>query len=108
MSAYLLGMIKVTDGAWAAGYGAGVTEIVERHGGRYLSRSGNIHVAEGDDADLTAIAVLEFPDVEAAKGFLADPEYVEHAAARRAGSVSRFFVIDDTDLLGTVPYLPKG
>jgi uncharacterized protein (DUF1330 family) len=108
MSAYLLGMITVTDGAWAPGYGAGVTEIVERHGGRYLSRSGNIHVAEGEDADLTAIAVLEFPHVEAAKGFLADPDYAAHAAARRAGSVSRFFVIDDTDVLGTVPYLPKG
>ncbi len=108
MSAFLVGLIKVTDGGWTAGYGAGVTEIVARHGGRYLSRSGNIHEAEGGDADLTAIAVLEFPDVEAAKGFLADPDYLAHAEARREGSDSRFFVIDDTDVLGAVPYLPKG
>ncbi len=29
-------------------------------------------------------------------------------AARRAGSVSRFTVIDDTDVADTIPYLAKG
>ena len=29
-------------------------------------------------------------------------------AARQRGSDSRFQLIDDTDLAGTIPYLPKG
>jgi hypothetical protein len=31
-----------------------------------------------------------------------------HAVARQAGSESRFQLIDDTDVAGTIPYLPKG
>jgi hypothetical protein len=31
-----------------------------------------------------------------------------YAAARQAGSESRFQLIDDTDVAGTIPYLPKG
>jgi hypothetical protein len=29
-------------------------------------------------------------------------------AARQAASESRFQLIDDTDVAGTIPYLPKG
>ena len=36
-----------------------------------------------------------------------DPKYAPYAAARQAGSESRFQLIDDTDLAGTIPYLPK-
>jgi uncharacterized protein (DUF1330 family) len=46
--------------------------------------------------------------VEAAEAFVADPEYAPYAAARQGGSDSRFQLIDDTDLAGTIPYLPKG
>jgi hypothetical protein len=34
--------------------------------------------------------------------------YAPYAAARQAGSESRFQLIDDTDVAGTIPYLPKG
>ena len=37
-----------------------------------------------------------------------DAEYAPHAAARQGGSESHFILIDDTDLAGTIPYLPKG
>jgi hypothetical protein len=33
-----------------------------------------------------------------------DPEYASHAAARQGGSESRFVLIDDTDLAGTIQY----
>jgi len=32
----------------------------------------------------------------------------EYREARQAGSISKFHVIDDTDLAGTIPYLNKG
>jgi hypothetical protein len=44
---------------------------------------------------------LEHPEA-----FVSDPEYAPHAA-RQSGSDSRFQLIDDTDLAGTIPYLPK-
>jgi uncharacterized coiled-coil protein SlyX len=43
-----------------------------------------------------------------AEAFVTDPEYAPYAAARKGGSESRFQLIDDTDLAGTIPYLPKG
>jgi len=59
-------------------------------------------------SDTTLIALLQFPSAEAAEAFVTDPEYAPYAAARQGGSDSRFQLIDDTDLAGTIPYLPKG
>ena len=40
-----------------------------------------------------------FPDTGAAEAFVRDPAYAPHAEARQAGSVSRFWIIDDSDAL---------
>ena len=37
-----------------------------------------------------------------------DPEYAPLGSARQAGSNSRFRLIDDTDVAGTISYLRKG
>lgn len=108
MSVYLIADIKVTDDSWVPDYAAQVHSLVEKHGGRYLARSGNIATMEGDASDSTLIALLEFPDRAALDGFAADPAYAPHGQARRAGSVSTFRVIDDTDIAGTIPYLTPG
>jgi uncharacterized protein (DUF1330 family) len=42
------------------------------------------------------------------KAFANDPAYAPHAKARHAGSDSRFQLIDDTDVAGTIPYLRRG
>jgi len=108
MSALLIALVKVTKDDWVPGYAAAVHDIAAKHGGRYLSRSARIATVEGDDSDLTAIAVIQFPDTGAAEAFVRDPTYAPHADARQAGSVSRFWIIDDSDTLGSIPYLPKG
>ncbi len=36
------------------------------------------------------------------------PDYASYGQARRDGSVSRFNIIDDTDVAGAIPYLGKG
>ena len=56
----------------------------------------------------THFPILEFPDSGAAKAFASDPDYARFASARQAGSNSRFQLIDDTDVAGTIPYLGKG
>ena len=108
MTVYLIADVKVTDEAWIPDYAAKVHEIAGKHGGKYLSRSGNIDTIEGEPLDTTLIALIEFPSREALDAFVNDPEYAPHAKARQAGSVSRFHVIDDTDLAGAIPYLPGG
>jgi uncharacterized protein (DUF1330 family) len=106
MTVFLIADVKVTDDAWIPDYAARVHDIVGKHGGKYLSRSGNIDTIEGDGLDTTLIALIQFPSREALDAFVNDPEYEPFAKARQAGSVSRFHVIDDTDLARAIPYLP--
>lgn len=108
MSFFLIADVKVTDDAWIPDYAANTHKIVEKHGGRYLTRSGNITVLEGDQTDSTLIAILEFPTRQALEAFVQDPAYAQFANARMAGSVSNFRMIDDTDIAGSIPYLTAG
>jgi uncharacterized protein (DUF1330 family) len=108
MSVYMIADIKVTDNKWIPAYAASVHELVHKHGGKYLSRSGNVETLEGSPLDTNLIALIQFPSSRAVKGFLSDPEYAPFAAARKSGSESRFQLIDDTDLAGTIPYLSNG
>jgi uncharacterized protein (DUF1330 family) len=107
MPAFLIADIKVTNDAWVPEYATSVHELVHKHGGRYLSRSGHVKTLEGRPLDTSLIAIIEFPSTQAAEAFTNDPGYAPFAAARKAGSDSRFQLIDDTDLAGTIPYLRK-
>ena len=108
MPAYLIAKVKITDDVWVPEYAAKVHDIAAKHGGRYLSRSGAIETLEGQPPDITLIALIEFPDAASARAFATDPEYAPFVQARQAGSEGSFLVIDDTDLAGAIPYLPKG
>jgi len=108
MSVFLIADVKVTDDAWIPDYAANVHDIVEKYGGKYLSRSGNIVTLEGDEKDSTLVAILEFPDKKALDAFANSPEYAPYGKARQAGSVSSFFMIDDTDVAGSISYLTAG
>ena len=108
MSVFLIADIEVTDDAWVPEYAAHVHHIVEKHGGRYLSRSGRITRLEGEESNSTLIAILEFPSEEALRNFTQDPAYAPYGEARRKGSNSSFRMIDDSDLAAEIPYLPAG
>lgn len=107
MTVYLIAEVKVTDDAWIPDYAARVHDIAAQHNGRYLSRSGNIETLEGEQTDETLIALIQFPTREDALAFASSPDYAPFAVARKAGSVSHFRLIDDTDLAGSIPYLGK-
>ena len=108
MSVFLIAEVQVTDDAWIPEYAAKVHDIVFKHGGKYLSRSASIEQLEGESQDTTLIALIEFPTADALKAFVNDPEYAPFAKARQDGSDSRFRMIDDTDVAGSIPYLPAG
>ena len=54
--------------------GAGNTESVARHGGRFIVRGGEMEVLEGD-WDTRRIVVIEFPDMAAARGWYESEDY---------------------------------
>ena len=108
MTVFVIADVKVTDDSWIPDYAANVHDIVHKHGGKYLARSGNITTVEGEPLDTTLIALIQFPSMEAVQSFAQDPDYAPYGEARQKGSVSRLHVIDDTDLAGAIPYLEKG
>jgi len=107
MAAFIIASVLLKDDKWVPEYAARVHDIAAKHGGKYLSRSGNIDVLEGEPQEATLIALIQFPDKASAKAFASDPEYAPFAKARQDGSVSRFQLIDDTDIAGTIPYLAR-
>ena len=106
MTVYVIADIKVTDDGWVPAYAASVHDIVHKHGGKYLSRSGNVKTLEGKPLDTTFIALLEFPSAEAVQAFATDPKYAPYAAARQAGSESRFQRQSAEVRVPAIPSLP--
>ena len=108
MANYLIAQVKVNDDSWIPEYAAKVHDIVHRHGGKYLSRSGNITTLEGEESALSLVAIIEFPSEDALHAFVSDPDYAPYAKARQDGTDSHFIAIDDTDVAGSIPYLEAG
>ena len=108
MAHFLIAQVKVNDDSWIPEYAANVHDIVHRHGGRYLSRSGSIETLEGPESTASLVAVIEFPTADAMHAFLKDPDYAPYAKARQDGTDSHFIAIDDTDVAGSIPYLTAG
>jgi len=108
MAHFLIAQVKVNDDSWIPDYAANVHDIVHRHGGKYLSRSGSITTLEGDESTANLVAVIEFPTESDMQAFVNDPDYAPYAAARQAGTDSHFIGIDATDAAGTIPYLTAG
>jgi len=108
MTVYVIADVKVTDDSWIPAYAANVHDIVHKHGGKYLARSGNVTTVEGEALDTSLVALIEFPSMDAVQAFAGDPDYAPYGQARQAGSISRLHVIDGTDVAGTIPYLPTG
>ena len=108
MTAYMIADIKVTNDGWVPEYAASVHEFVHKHGGKYLSRSGNVKTLEGKPLETTLIAIMAFPRRRQPKPSSTTPTTRPSSQPARQGSESRFQLIDDTDLAGTISYLAKG
>ena len=108
MPVYLIADIKVTDDKWVPGYAASVHELVHKHGGKYLARSGNVTDARRQAARNHHDRAHGISVGGGREGLRPRSPYAPFAAARQRGSESRLQLIDDTDLAGTIAYLPKG
>jgi len=92
MSAYIVFEVTFTDRSWLEKYGPPTAELVAKHGGRYLSMGGPEKL-EGERAAPHALVIIEFPSVEAAKAWHADPDYQPLLELRRGGSASEALVV---------------
>jgi uncharacterized protein (DUF1330 family) len=91
MPVYMIAEVRnPTDQAKLDEYRRGNTEVVHRHGGRFLVRGGDVEVLEGE-WDPQRIVVMEFPDEAAARAWYDDPDYERLRALRQSAS--------DTDVI---------
>lgn len=75
MPAYAIVQVDVHDADEYAKYAALAGPAVEKYGGRFLARGGEVAVMEGTTRDRCVI--IEFSDLETAKTFYHGPEYQE-------------------------------
>ena len=86
---YLIGMLDVRDAEAYAPYRDQVPAIIERHGGRYLARGGALDAVEGQPP-FTRLVIVEFPSMDAVRGFYHSEEYqqiIAHRTNNAAGMV---------------------
>ena len=93
MVAYLIADITVTDSDAYQEYTRLAPAFIEKHGGRYKVRGGEVDCREGDWTPQRLI-VLEFPSREDAIAFLEDPDYQQVAAIRHGSANSNIIVVD--------------
>jgi uncharacterized protein (DUF1330 family) len=93
MAAYVVVRIKVHDPSWRTTYGPRVTELVARHGGRYIARGATPERIEGDAPLPDAVTVIEFPSMDAAHAWHNDPDYAPWIKLRQSGSVADIVLI---------------
>ena len=99
MKYYAIAEINVTNPDWIPEYADKVTKMVEAVGGRYLARTADITVIEGDAAAPNLCAILEFPSKEVAGAFYGSDAYAPFLKSRLDGSNSKFLLVagkDDT------------
>lgn len=74
MPGYLIAHLEVTDPQGFEAYRAAVPAVIERFGGRYLVRGGQVEALEGEWS-VPRLVIVAFDSVAAARRFYESPEY---------------------------------
>lgn len=98
MKYYSVVGMNITDRGWVESYVATVTKMIERHGGRYLSRTNRVERIEGEDPLLQIYALVEWPSREAIDSFYDSEEYRPFREARLRGTKSELFILPGEDV----------
>jgi uncharacterized protein (DUF1330 family) len=94
MPAYVIGDVREARDAEAlAEYRRRNTDVVARHGGRFIVRGGEHELLEGD-WDTVRIVVIEFPDMAAARGWYESEDYAPLKALRQGASDTSLILVD--------------
>lgn len=94
MPAYFIAQITIEDPDTYQAYPAGFMPIFDRHGGQLLTVSSKpIDVVEGN-WDGEGVVVLAFPDLDAARAWKNDPDYVALAEIRKRSAKTNMILVD--------------
>ena len=93
MAAYIIATIEVTDPEKFEVYRGQVPATIEKHGGRYLARGGEVSVVEGDQPERRTV-VLEFDSLEKARGWYYSEDYAGPKELRIASTISNVMIVD--------------
>ena len=94
MSAYVIVDTKISDLEAYEGYKALARPLVEKYGGIYRARGGDMDIVENELWTPTRIVVLEFPDMQSARDFMNSKEYEPVKAIRHANAECTTIIID--------------
>jgi len=91
--AYVVVDVEQTDPERAARYREMSGRSVERHGGRFLVRGGELGVLEGD-WEPQRLVVIEFASTDAARAWFDSDDYRAARAVREGAGTWRMIVVD--------------
>jgi uncharacterized protein (DUF1330 family) len=91
MTAYVISEVEVLDDKLIETYRTLAQATIERYGGRYIVRGGDVELIEGERNAARRFVIVEFPTMEAARRWYGSPEYAE-ALKVRAGVLTRTLV----------------
>ncbi len=93
MAAYVIANVRVTDPDRYPEYISRVSRTIERHGGRYLVRGGEVEVLEGN-WEPQRLVILEFESMERFRQFYDSPDYTPLKRLRHAAADTQFVVVE--------------
>ena len=89
--------VTPTNPDWIPDYIGPATQLVAKHGGKYLARTASHERVEGDAENPALLVVIEWPSRQSALDFINDPEYAPHLKARTEGSISHHALVEGKD-----------
>ena len=95
MPAYLVATIRISDPDKFSDYAAAIAGLSEKFGGEYVLRGKVSEALEGNVDPDERVVVSRFPDADAARAYIASPEYKAGAALREgAAEVEMRLMVD--------------
>ena len=96
MPAYVVSMMSISDPDTYRKYTNRTPPIVEKYGGKFLARGGEVLTVEGEPYK-DRMVILEFPSKQHILDWFADPEYQEAMVFRHASSEARILVMEGSE-----------
>ena len=93
MSAFLVVDITVHDPDMYKEYVSKAPPFIEKYGGIYRVRGGEVEIVEGKWSP-QRVVVVEYPTREKARALLADPGYQDVAAIRHKAATTNMVIVD--------------
>ncbi|MBW4567176.1 MAG: DUF1330 domain-containing protein [Tolypothrix carrinoi HA7290-LM1] len=99
MTAYMIGMMKVTDKGAYEEYKKYTPVAVAKYDGKFLSRGGTKVTLEGEE-ESRRVVIVEFPSLEKAQAFYNSSDYQHAITYRKNAAIMQLVVVEGFEQLG--------